>query len=467
MPGEALEQRDRAAADDLGDGVGQRRVVDRDGQVVGVRRSARRESSMSRSTTKRWPSSRSAAWTPWRPKASRPRIGRSAASPLTPPAACTAPRRAGRRPSRARRAPAAPPPRGRRRPARRRASRHALVHVAADQRAEHALARRRRSAPAAPARRAAGTPASSARLCSSVLPKPMPGSRTTRSSGTPASTAACSRSSRWSRTSATTSPYLGSPCIVRGSPRMWTRQTAAPRSATSGSRPGRARPAVTSLTSAAARVERRLGHRRRRGVDRDRRAAAAPRASRRAPPRAGGAARRRRTGSAPGRVLSAPTSQIAAPSSAIREEPPARPPAPIGPAPPQSESGVTLRIPMTQGGRSQASGSATRERLRRGHAVLRAAYWAWASRPGPPRRRSRRAPPTTAGSAPLAAPAHRLPDGRRRAYDRPGSARPSAGNRRGSVRPRDLPGTRGHGSAPGRWRRPRRRSRSRSASWAG
>src|SRR5436190_2078520 len=62
------------------------------------------------------------------------------------------------------------------------------------------------------------------RFCATVLPKPMPGSRQTRASGMPCATANASRPSRKDATSAATSSYRGSSCIVRGSPCMCMRQ---------------------------------------------------------------------------------------------------------------------------------------------------------------------------------------------------------------------------------------------------
>src|SRR5579864_1483269 len=98
----------------------------------------------------------------------------------------------------------------------------------------------------------------SSRLCATDLPKPKPGSTTIRSAPIPASMQACARRDRNARTSATTSAYAGARCIVRGSPCMCIRHTAASLSAMSASAPG-ARSARTSLiidapTSSAARM---------------------------------------------------------------------------------------------------------------------------------------------------------------------------------------------------------------------
>ena len=68
----------------------------------------------------------------------------------------------------------------------------------------------------------------SARLCASVLPKPKPGSIAMRSRAMPASSQARARATRKARTSATTSPYEGAACIVRGSPCMCIRHTPVP-----------------------------------------------------------------------------------------------------------------------------------------------------------------------------------------------------------------------------------------------
>ena len=144
-----------------------------------------------------------------------------------------------------------------------------------------------------------------------VLPKPIPGSRQTRSSGIPAATATASRSSRNAATSSTTSSYRGSTCIVRGSPCMCIRQTYAPASAID----------ARELRVAAQRGD--VVHERER---RARAPAVPPRPStcRSRPggptsPSSTGMTRRSssssETSSAPGRVDSPPTSTSAAPSA--------------------------------------------------------------------------------------------------------------------------------------------------------
>src|SRR5581483_4771302 len=75
-----------------------------------------------------------------------------------------------------------------------------------------------------PSARRTSSRRTSSKFWSTVLPKPMPGSRQTRPSGIPAATATPSRSSRKAATSPATSSYRGSTCMVRGSPRMCIRQ---------------------------------------------------------------------------------------------------------------------------------------------------------------------------------------------------------------------------------------------------
>src|SRR5262249_31634057 len=70
--------------------------------------------------------------------------------------------------------------------------------------------------------------ASSARLCATVLPKPMPGSITIAPRATPASRAAAARRARNAATSETTSRYAGLRCMVAGRPRMCIRTTGTP-----------------------------------------------------------------------------------------------------------------------------------------------------------------------------------------------------------------------------------------------
>ena len=89
----------------------------------------------------------------------------------------------------------------------------------------------------------------SERLCSPVLPNPMPGSMQIASSEMPASCAARTRSARNAATSATTSSYRGSSCIVLGMPRMCMRQTGTPAPATTSAMRGSTRIADTSFTN--------------------------------------------------------------------------------------------------------------------------------------------------------------------------------------------------------------------------
>ena len=142
----------------------------------------------------------------------------------------------------------------------------------------------------------------------------------------------------------------GRPASCAASPRMCTRQTAAPRSATSGSRAGSPRPAVTSLTRAkpASSAAAATGPS---DVSIDR--AAAPR---RPAARARTPASRRSCSSgvdrvgAGARALGAHVADGGAVGGHRLAAAPSAPPGRSAPPPPQSESGVTLRIPMTHGG---------------------------------------------------------------------------------------------------------------------
>src|ERR1043165_5370562 len=156
--------------------------------------------------------------------------------------------------------------------------------------------------------------ARSCRLCSAVLPKPMPGSTTICS--TPAASAASRNSVSSQATSQTTSSKWMSCCIVFSAPRMCIRTAGTLRCATSVRIAGSPRNAVTSLTTSAPASS----------------AAAATRAfvvsieiatslrlriaSITGITRSSSIASE--TGSDPGRVDSPPTSTIAAPSASIR-----------------------------------------------------------------------------------------------------------------------------------------------------
>ena len=301
-----------------------------------------------RSSTSRWPTSRSASLTPWWVYSERPVISivtdsagssRSSSSVVVVVAARRGPRRAPRRPSLAQRS-----SRHRERIAHRRDVVHAeharaaleREHVGGD-RAGEALGgatgslRPRASATMRPRKLlrevpiTSGRPSaasssrrrSSSRLCSTVLPKPMPGSSMIRSLGdAPPRRANARRSSRNARRRRRRRRSADRCCIVRGSPSMCIRQHSAPPAATSSAISGSARSAVTSLTRLAPAAERRARDGRLGGVDRDLRALAghAPRRCPRSPARRGAAPRARATGSAPGRVDSPPTSRISAPS---------------------------------------------------------------------------------------------------------------------------------------------------------
>ncbi len=197
-------------------------------------------------------------------------------------------------------------------------------------------------------------PRSSSKLCRSVLPKPIPGSSQIRDSSIPAATAATSRAARKSRTSATTSPYSGLTCIVRGSPAMCMRTTPAPRSATSPAISGSPRRAVTSLTivapaSSAASAT---------GAFEVSTEISAPTP---ASPATTGSTRRSSsstaTSAAPGRVDSPPTSRISAPAAATPAVRDRRPRIEIEP-PSENESGVTLTTPINFTAETATEGAA-------------------------------------------------------------------------------------------------------------
>src|SRR5579884_377904 len=185
---------------------------------------------------------------------------------------------------------------------------------------------------------------SSSRLCSMVLPKPIPGSMRIRSAAMPLATANSRRRVRYALTSATTSSYRGSICMVRGSPSMCIRQQPArappPPPAMSGS-PS----AVTSLTIvapawSAAWATSALE------VSTHSRAEVPQSAS----PWMTGSTRAFSssavTGAAPGRVDSPPMSRISAPS-ASRRRPWATAASGARNRPPsEKESGVTLITPI-------------------------------------------------------------------------------------------------------------------------
>ena len=351
-PGEPLEQRDRRAGDQGADRVGQRGVVDRVDQLVAARRSASR-SSMSRSTTKRWPSSRSASWTPWCAEGLEPRMCTLSASPLIPRPP-RPPRPAGRRPSRARRGPAGPPPRARPRPAPRRRTPACARPRAGRAAAEHALARHpdQHRAPQLGEPRHAGQ---QGEVVLQRLAEADAGVEDDPLLGDPGIDGSLQARGQ-------VVPHLRHDVLVRRVLLHRARVAAHVHEADVGAALGhqrqqaRVEPAGGDVVDEReAGVEGGLGHRGQRGVDRQGSGGVATRSARSTPERRASCSSAS-TGSAPGRVLSAPTSQIAAPSSAIRSSNASAPSGSIGPAPPQEESGVTLRIPMTQGGLSQRAG---------------------------------------------------------------------------------------------------------------
>ena len=192
-----------------------------------------------------------------------------------------------------------------------------------------------------------GSAARRRRLEAASLPKPMPGSSRVRSAGIPAAAAAAARPARNSCTSATTSAYAVSRCIVAGSPRMCMRTMPAPRPATTASMRA-SRAAVTSLTrdapaaSAAAATS---------GLEVStetitagrRRASAATTGTTRSISSATG------TVAAPGRVDSPPTSMTSAPASDMARACATAASGAANRPPSENESGVTLTTPITAG----------------------------------------------------------------------------------------------------------------------
>ena len=148
--------------------------------------------------------------------------------------------------------------RPRRRACRRRAPRGRRPSELGDERLAGRSRRARGRRGGRPAR--AGAPAAS-RLCPPVLPKPMPGSAHKRH-GVDARLTRAGRSgpTRKSPTSTTTSSYDGACCMVRGSPCMCITTNPAPASDHHAEHVRVGRPAATSLTMVAPRVERGGGH---------------------------------------------------------------------------------------------------------------------------------------------------------------------------------------------------------------
>ena len=218
---------------------------------------------MSRSTTKRWPSScsggrRRAGRRPRGPGCGRSARRRPHSRPLD-----RAPHATGRRPSRARRARAAPPPRAPRPPApppTEPAIRSPTSRPS--QRAEHALARHPDQHRAPPARRArARRPA--ARGCArSVLPKPMPGVEDHPLLG---DAGVHRRLQARRQVVADLGHHVtvagGRPASCGASPRMWTRQTAGAALRHQRQQARVAAPGGDVVDQDGPRVEGRLGHR--------------------------------------------------------------------------------------------------------------------------------------------------------------------------------------------------------------
>ena len=191
---------------------------------------------------------------------------------------------------------------------------------------------------------------SSSRLCSSVFPKPKPGSITNLSNEIPASCAAFKRSCRKSFTSVTTSSrYRGLVCMLCGSPCICMRQAATLPAATTSSAPV-ARSALTSLIMTApaciaASITSGFEVSTEMGISLLARACTT------------GITRRNSsaalTESLPGRVDSPPISSIPAPSSIKRAAWQIALSVKAYSPPSEKESGVTLTTPMMMGRRRE------------------------------------------------------------------------------------------------------------------
>ena len=194
---------------------------------------------------------------------------------------------------------------------------------------------------------------SSVRLCSSVLPKPKPGSITIRSRPIPASSTA--RSARSLEVSSSLPRQRlhswGASCIVRGSPRMCIRHTAASEAATARSTVRirqrahvvdqmRTRIERGSRDRGLARIHRDDGSRSPRDAPRSGSHAAVLRLRPLAQHRVASTRRRRRS-------IAAPSSIIAA--AAATAAPTSKRPSRTNRPPSENESGVTFRMPITHG----------------------------------------------------------------------------------------------------------------------
>ena len=192
--------------------------------------------------------------------------------------------------------------------------------------------------------------ASSSRLCSTVLPKPMPGSTMIRSRAMPARERGATRS-RQERRDLGDDVVVARRALHRRGLTPHVHQAAA--GAALGDERRQARGGAERrdvVDEARAGVQRGARDLELGGVDRDRGAARRPRRGPRSPGRRARAPRPR-DGSAPGRVDSPPTSMIAAPS-AVSARPCSTAAAASGWSPPsEKESGVTLRMPMSASGR--------------------------------------------------------------------------------------------------------------------
>src|SRR2546422_318041 len=196
-----------------------------------------------------------------------------------------------------------------------------------------------------PRPRSSPRPRRSSAFCSGVLPKPNPGSMMMASREIPSDIAAAICRIRNVRTSATTSSYFGSSCIVTGSPRMCMITAPAPEFATTRFISMSMRPRTSFTITAPARIAFRaisgLYVSTEIGTSSFRSIVSITFAILRHSSPAS-------TGGAPGRVDSPPTSRMSAPSSARRSAWATAGSSVKCSPPSENESGVTFTIPITR-----------------------------------------------------------------------------------------------------------------------
>src|SRR5437763_6213782 len=176
-------------------------------------------------------------------------------------------------------------------------------------------------------------------LWSMVLPNPMPGS--IQISPTPAPRAASARPTRYSRTSATTSSYTGSSCIVRGSPRLFMATHPVPVDGATSASSGEPDTSLTMVAPAATAAAATAGLR----VSMLTRTSGASSSMTGSTRRSSSASS---TGSAPGLVDSPPTSTMSAPSATSCRPCSTAAPGSNHRPPSEKESGVTFSTPITR-----------------------------------------------------------------------------------------------------------------------